>query len=106
MNIAPSPEQRAPDRTDIRVDACSSARRRDAQAHQRAARIRRPCPKAPLHVGSSDSTVVTCVKAKTNTRSNKSSSECDPVLGVPRGMLAHNETLTRPMAVCFTSCLR
>ena len=37
------------------------------------ARISRPCP-TPLHVGLSDSTVVTCVKPKTNTRSKKSSS--------------------------------
>src|SRR4051794_17470999 len=45
----------------------------DAHGHQSAPRISSPWP-SPLQVGSSESTVVTCVNAKTNTRSKKSSS--------------------------------
>ena len=45
----------------------------DAHAHQSAARISSPCA-SPAHVGSSENTVVTCVNAKTKTRSKNSSS--------------------------------
>src|SRR2546423_10341117 len=44
-----------------------------AHAHQSAVRSRRACSR-PLQVGLLDSTVVTCVNAKTKTRSKKSSS--------------------------------
>ena len=44
----------------------------DDHAHQSAAMIKSPFP-TPLHVGSSESTVVTCVNPKAKTRSNSSS---------------------------------
>jgi hypothetical protein len=80
MNIAPVATSKAASRAPSSGSIVFVSHAYDAQAHHTAVRIKNACP-SPLHVGLWDSSVVTCVKAKTNTRSKKSSSgatDADP----------------------------